>query len=72
MLTIVILAQLATVGFFVIFLAYAAMHADPRPAFEITTRDPVGRTLIRSVQVAFVIGYGIFFLGTAVRAAGLV
>ena len=69
---IVILAELATIGFFAIFLAYGASHADGGPAFAIKGADLVGRTLIRSVQVAFVLGYGVFFLGTMIHAFGLI
>ena len=72
MLVVVILAQVATVGFFVVFLSYAAMHADRAPAFAVTRKDPVARTLLRSVQVAFVCGYGVFFAATALHALGVI
>lgn len=72
MLAVVLLAELATVGFFVVFLTYAAGHADDGPAFAVSRKDPVARTLLRSVQVAFVSGYGLFFVATALHALGLV
>ena len=68
---IVLLAELATVGFFAVFLGYAATHADRGPAFAIKTTDRVARTLIRSAQIAFVVGYGAFFAATAARAVGV-
>ena len=72
MVMVVLLAELATVGFFVVFLTYAAMHADRAPAFAVTRKDPVARTLLRSVQIVFVGGYGVFFLATALHALELI
>ena len=38
--------------------------------FAIATSDLIGRTLIRSAQAAFVIGYGVFFATTVIEAIG--
>ena len=61
---VVLFAELATAGFFVIFCALLATAGFKGPIFEISTKDPVGRTLIRSAQAALVTGYGVLFVLT--------
>ena len=68
---LVILAEAATVAFFFLFCTLIASDGVRGPVFEIKTADPVGRTLIRNAQIAFVIGYGLFFVSTIAIAFDL-
>lgn len=69
---IVILAELATIACFVIFCTMLAINGRRGPLFPVPSKDTVGRTLIRSTQAAFVLGYGAFFAVTAARALGAI
>lgn len=60
MAALVFLAEAATLGFFALFCAALWGAQSEGRVFE-TPADPVGRVLIRAVQVAFVLGYGGFF-----------
>lgn len=61
MSAIVFVAEAATLGFFAVFGLALASDGLRGPAFAIQSDDAVGRALIRAVQAAFVIGYGVFF-----------
>ena len=67
---LVLLAETATVAFFVMFCLLIASDGIRGPFFEIKVKDPVGRTLIRNAQIAFVVGYGVLFASTFVIAFG--
>ncbi|MCI4666454.1 MAG: hypothetical protein MRY74_17230 [Neomegalonema sp.] len=69
---IVLIAEGATLLCFVAFFAMLAGGGANGPIFAIKTSDPVARTLIRSAQVAFVLGYGFLFAYTAAVMADLV
>ena len=68
---LVFIAEAATVAFFVLFCLLIASDGIRGPVFEIKSADPVGRTLIRNAQVAFVVGYSVFFASTIVIALDL-
>ncbi len=60
---VVYAALAATVAFMTLWVgAQATELRKGQGVFEITTKDPVARTVLRAVQAAFVIGYGAFFL----------
>lgn len=61
------IAAVLCIGAFCLMLASDGLRGR---VFEIPTKDPVGRFLIRNAQVAFTLGYGIFFLFSAFEAAG--
>jgi uncharacterized membrane protein len=62
MQTVVIIALVATVAFMTTWIAAQAGEIrKEQGVFEIQTRDPISRTVLRAVQAAFVIGYGAFF-----------
>ena len=67
---IVLIAELATLAFIVTFCIALASDGIRGPVFTITTKDVVARTLLRSVQAAFVLGYCVFFASTAFQALG--
>lgn len=69
--TLVILAEAATAGFFVLFCLLIASDGIRGPVLEIQTSDPVGRVLIRNAQIAFIVGYGVFFASTIAIALDL-
>ena len=71
MYLIVFAAEAATVLFFVVFFLALASDGLKGRVFEIHTKDPVGRFLIRNVQIAFMIGYPVFFASTIAIAFGL-
>ncbi len=68
---LVFLAEAATAAFFIIFSLLIASDGIRGPVFEIKAVDPVGRTLIRNAQIAFVVGYGVFFASTIAIALDL-
>lgn len=68
---LVIFAEAATAGFFILFCTLLASDGIRGPVFEIRTADPVGRTLIRNVQIAFAVGYSVFFMSTFAIALDL-
>lgn len=62
MQTIVIIAIVAAVAFMATWIAAQAGEIRKEQGiFEIQTKDPVSRVVLRAVQAAFVIGYGAFF-----------
>lgn len=61
---LVFAAEAATACFFVIFCIALASDGVWGRIFEIHTEDPVGRCLIRNAQVAFLVGYPVFFAST--------
>ena len=61
---LVFFAEAATAVFFVLFCLLIASDGIRGPIFEIKVADPVGRTLIRNAQVAFMLGYGVVFAST--------
>lgn len=65
---IVLLCEVATVLFLAVFCLALASDGIRGPAFRIDVSDPVGRFLIRNVQCAFVLGYGIVFIHTVIVA----
>ncbi len=59
---VVIIALIAAVAFMATWIAAQAGEVRKEQGiFEIQTKDPVSRTVLRAVQAAFVIGYGAFF-----------
>ena len=68
---LVFLAEAATAAFFILFCTLIGSDGIRGPVFEIKTADPVGRTLIRNAQIAFVDGYGTFFVSTIAIALNL-
>ena len=68
---LVILAEAAIAAFFILFCTLIASDGVRGPVFEIKTTDPVGRTLIRNAQFAFVVGYGVLFASTIAIAFDL-
>ena len=64
-------AEAATVLFLVVFCLTLASDGIIGRFFEIHTDDPVGRCLIRNAQVAFLVGYPVFFASTIAIALGL-
>ena len=66
---LVFLAELATFVFFAVFCWALAAGSDGGGIFTIRSTDPVSRTLLRSAQAAFVIGYGALFVIVAAEIA---
>lgn len=66
-----ILAELVTLGFFVIFCLALASDDIRGPVFEIKVTNPVGRVLLRNAQIAFILGYDAFFGLTAAIALNI-
>lgn len=59
---VVIIALIAAVAFMATWIAAQAGEVRKEQGiFEIQTKDPVSRSVLRAVQAAFVIGYGAFF-----------
>ena len=69
--SLVLFAEAATLAFVILFCTLIASDGMRGPVFEIHVADPVGRTLIRNAQIAFVVGYGAFFVSTIAIAFGL-
>ncbi|PRY19606.1 hypothetical protein CLV78_12022 [Aliiruegeria haliotis] len=69
---IVFAAEVATVLFLAIFCLALASDGIFGQFFKIHTEDPVGRCLIRNAQIAFLIGYPVFFASTIAVALGLI
>lgn len=65
---LVLLAELGAIAFLVAFCLTLASDGILGPVFGIASGDPVGWTLIRSVQAAFAVGYGFFFVTSIVQA----
>ena len=65
---LVLLCEAATALFVAAFCVMLTSDGLRGPAFRIDVSDPVGRFLIRNVQCAFVLGYGTFFIHTAIAA----
>ena len=62
MQVVVITALIAAIAFLATWIAaQASAIRKEQGIFEIQTRDPVSRAVLRAVQAAFVIGYGAFF-----------
>jgi len=62
MQVIVIIALVAAVAFLATWIAaQAGAIRKEQGVFEIQTKDPVSRPVLRAVQAAFVVGYGAFF-----------
>lgn len=55
---IVILAEIAVVAWFVWFFAMAHAYAREGDSAPQQPRDPVARTFIKAVRIAFVVGIG--------------
>lgn len=68
---IVFAAGAATVLFLAIFCLALASDGVWGRIFEVHTDDPVGRCLIRNAQIAFMVGYPVFFASTIAIALGL-
>ena len=68
---LVLFAEAAAAAFFILLCTLIASDGVRGPVFEIKTADPVGRTLIRNAQIAFVVGYGVFFASTIAIALDL-
>lgn len=68
---LVIAAEVATAAYFIIFCLMIASDVIRGQVFDIQTRDPVGRCLLRHAQLAFVIGYSTFTASTIAIAFGL-
>ena len=55
---IVILAEIAVIGWFVWFFAMAHAYAREGDGAPQQARDPVARTFIKAVRLAFIVGIG--------------
>jgi hypothetical protein len=68
MSALVLGAELGAIAFLFVFCLTLASDGIRGPVFGISSGDPVGRTLIRSVQAAFAAGYSFFFVTSIVQA----
>jgi|GEM_PF-4348213 len=62
MLIVVLLAEIATLAWFVVFLVL--VHGLLLPESAAKDQDPIGGALVESSRWAYIIGYGAFFLFT--------
>ena len=65
---LVLCAEVFTLMFATVFVIALSSSRSTSGFWDVATADPVGRTLIRSAQIAFALGYGSLFCWSAFAA----